>query len=407
MSPKVKLAFGGGVAFMVLVMVVFLATRPPPPPPVDLKLVAAEKKMDAARTAVREGRYEDAVKSIEEGESLFAGIDATHLADNARLELSAQRGIAEAQSLMAQERFDDARAVLGKVSTKAVKGSEAAKKVLTELDTAEVAFKKARIEELLAAGEVDEAKELVVQLPPTESSELSARILEFEAELAAQLAADQQQDHANAVASSRAAKARREEAIGLAFAVVERKFAGGEWERAASECDRVVDANSGDREIQTRARELKRLIPNFGRNYDEGKKKYRQKSLTTAARPLRNAHQIYQQMKLTSNPFGRELEEMLAQASVVAGKEALLRNDIASAARYFKDATRLDPQDTQARDGLEKVIGQAEDLYQEAYMIRDRDPREALRKFKIVVEVTPVGSTTHEKAKNQVAAMQP
>ncbi len=35
------------------------------------------------------------------------------------------------------------------------------------------------------------------------------------------------------------------------------------------------------------------------------------------------------------------------------------------------------------------------------------DPKEALRKFKIVVEVTPAGSATHEKAKNQIAAMAP
>ena len=65
------------------------------------------------------------------------------------------------------------------------------------------------------------------------------------------------------------------------------------------------------------------------------------------------------------------------------------------------------PECTAARAGMNEVSGKADELYQAAYMIRDRDPREALQRFKIVVEITPVGSTTHEKAKNQIAAMQP
>ena len=56
---------------------------------------------------------------------------------------------------------------------------------------------------------------------------------------------------------------------------------------------------------------------------------------------------------------------------------------------------------------MDEVVARADDLYQSAYIIKDRDSREALRKFKIVVEVTPSGSATHEKAKNQIAAMSP
>ena len=73
----------------------------------------------------------------------------------------------------------------------------------------------------------------------------------------------------------------------------------------------------------------------------------------------------------------------------------------------FKDASKFDPHDSKARAGLDDVAGKAEDLFQTAYVIRDRDPREAIRKFKIVVQVTDAGSTVHEKAKNQLAAMAP
>lgn len=42
-----------------------------------------------------------------------------------------------------------------------------------------------------------------------------------------------------------------------------------------------------------------------------------------------------------------------------------------------------------------------------AYNQREGDPQDALRKFKIVVLVTHAQSATHEKAKNNIAALQP
>ena len=103
------------------------------------------------------------------------------------------------------------------------------------------------------------------------------------------------------------------------------EFAGAEWARAAAECDRVIDNARGDRELIDRAKLLKCAIPNFGRNFDDGKKKFKQKQLSTAARPLRSAYQLFKQMKLTANPYGRELEDMLAQASVVRMATAVMR----------------------------------------------------------------------------------
>jgi len=40
------------------------------------------------------------------------------------------------------------------------------------------------------------------------------------------------------------------------------------------------------------------------------------------------------------------------------------------------------------------VTARAEDLFTEAYMVRDRDPREAITKFKLVLDLTHPGSST-------------
>lgn len=406
LPPPVRLGIAGGAALVLLLVIVALATRKPPPPPVDTNRVAAEEKMQQARNAVRDAKYEEAVKLIELAEELAPGIDKTKLANGAREELAAQRGLEDARAAIAANRFEDARKILAKVGV-SKKGDDDKRRVEQELVEKELEYKKQKIDEFLAAGELEAAKNVLGELPPDQQSGPAAKVAEFEKQLEDLKADEDKKDKAAAAANAAAGRARREEEIALAFAVVERKFSGGEWDRAASECARVVDANSGDREILKRAKQLQGQIPNFGRNYEEGLKKFKLGQLTAAARPLRAAWGLYNQMGLRANPYGQDLQEKLAEASISQGKEALLRSDLATAAVAFKDASKLDPSDPRGRQGLEEVIGKADDLYQEAYMIRDREPREALQKFKIVIDVTPPGSATHEKAKNQIAAMAP
>ena len=186
--------------------------------------------------------------------------------------------------------------------------------------------------------------------------------------------------------------------------MVERKFAGSEWDRAASECNRVLDAFRSDRDIADRAKKLQTQIPSFGRNYDEGMKKYRQGSKAQAAKPLRVAWQLFNQIDLRANKFGQELQERLGDSAIVAGREALLREDLVVAYQMFSDAAKFDPTDSKARAGLDEVAAKADDLYHSAYMIRDRDQRDAEKKLQIVVRVTPPGSMIHEKAKNLLSS---
>ncbi|MCC6332473.1 MAG: FHA domain-containing protein [Myxococcales bacterium] len=407
LNPKLKLAIALGVGFLFLVIVLGLASRPPPAPLVDPNKVLADQKMQEARNAVREGNYESAVALVEEAEKLVPGIDKTRLGNTSREELAYVRTLDEARAFLENRRFEDARKALAKAEKGSGKSQELKAKLAAELDVAEVAYKKEKLQEFLNAGEVDSAKALLAELPVEEQAAPAEQIRAFEETLAQQEkedALDEKKRAANAAAASRA---RREEEIAEAFRVVERKFAGGEWDRAGSECARVIDAYPGDKDVYKRAKMLQGAIPNFGRNYEEGMKKFKQGAIAQASKPLRLAHQLYRQIDLKANKYGQELEEKLGAASIAAGREALLRNDLVTAWQNFRDAAKFDPGDAKARDGLDQVSAKAEDLFQMAYVERDRDPREALRKFKVVVQVTDPGSTVHEKAKNQIAAMQP
>lgn len=406
-NPKVRLAIVGVLVFVLLVIVVGIASRPPPPPPVDPGKVLADQKMQEARNAVREGNYEAAVALVEEAEKLVPGIDKTRLGNTAREELAYVRALDEARGFLEAKRFEDARKALAKAEKGSSRSQELKDKLVAELEAAEIAYKKEKLQEFLNAGELEAAKALLAELPVEEQAAPAEAIRAFEENLAQQEADDAANAKRNAANAAAAAKARREEEIAEAFRVVERKFAGGEWDRAASECSRVIDAYSGDKDVYKRARLLMGAIPNFGRNYEEGMKKFKQGAIAQASKPLRNAWGLYKQIDLRANTYGQEIKEKLGAASVAAGREALLRSDLVTAWTNFKDAVAFDSSDSKARDGLDQVQAKAEDLFQEAYVIRDRDPREALKKFKIVAQVTDPGSTVHEKAKNQIAAMQP
>jgi pSer/pThr/pTyr-binding forkhead associated (FHA) protein/tetratricopeptide (TPR) repeat protein len=407
MNPKVRLGIIGGAVVVLLLLVVGIATRPPPPPPVDPRAEQAALKMQEARSAVKDGNYEAAARLVDEAERLSPGIDKTKLGVQAREAMGIARNFEQVKKFIAEKRFEDAKKLLTDTPKGNIKAEAERTKLEDEITLAQVEFKKEKVREFIAAGEFDSARQTMSELPGDQLGDLPEKLAEGEREVEALKQQEAKDARLGAAAAAAAAKARREEQVALAFAIVERKFMGGEWERAASECARVIEAYGSDKDIVARARSLAAQIPGFGRNYDEGMRKYRQGQLTQAARPLRMAWQAYRSMGLTQNKYGDELAQNLLKAALAAGKEALIREDLENAMANFREARRIDPQDPDARKGFDAVSDKAEDLYQSGYMLKDRDPREALKKFKTVIAVTEAGTPVHEKAKNQVAAMAP
>jgi pSer/pThr/pTyr-binding forkhead associated (FHA) protein len=407
LNPKMRLGIIGGAVVLLLLLVIGIATRKPPPPPVDRNAELGASKMQQARAAVKDGRFEDAVKLVDEAEKLSPGIDKTRLGLQSREALSVQRNFDQVKKHLADKRFEDAKKLLADTPKGNVKNEADRVKLEEELSAALIVYNKEKVAEFLAAGELESARQTLSLIPSDQLGELPSQLEEFERTLAESQKQDERDARLGAANAAAAKKARREEEIALAFAVVERKFAGGDWERAGSECSRVIDSFSGDREIVSRAKSLAAAIPNFGRNFDEGMKKFRQGQLTQAARPLRLAYQSYRSMGLVQNRYGEELAQALLKAALAAGKEALIREDLENAMANFREARRIDKDDPEARKGFDAVADKAEDLYQSGYMLKDRDPREAVKKFKTVIAVTEAGTPVHEKAKNQVAAMAP
>lgn len=407
LNPRLKKVIVAFVACALLIIVVGLVLRRPAQPKIDPAIAEADQRMQDARAAAKAGDYALAVKLVDEAEKLVPGIDKTHLLAQAQEELTFVRALDDAKLAITERRFEDARKALDRAGKGSGRNEEARTHLREDLETAEVAYKKEKIEEFVIAGEIEAAKRLVAELPVDQQQESAAKITEYERQLADQTARDAAAARARAGAAAAVAKAQRAEEVAAAFAAVERKFAGGEWDRAASECARVIDDHPGDPEIFGRARALQTDIPSFGRAYDEGMKKFRQGAIAQASKPLRQAWQLYGKINLRANKYPQDFQGKLVESAVAAGREALLRDQLVDAYSNYRAALALDADSGQARQGLLQVEGKAAELFERAYMERDSDPHTALRLFKIVVQVTESDSSVHVKAMNHIAALQP
>ncbi len=409
LEPKQRLmAVGGagGVLLLVIVLVLVVATREKPPPPPDPRIAQAAEKMQLARDAVRAERYEDAVKLVEQAEKILPGSDTEGLLKRASAEMGAQKAVETIRGLISQGRFEDARAELARFPQASVKWDDQKKVLAGEIEKREAEYKAEQVESMLASGELDAARQLAAELPEEKRLEVAGKLAEAEEQAKQQARAEAARAAAVRAAKQRQAREQRQAEIEEAFRTVARKFHAGEYERAAAECDRVMDAYRGDAEIRERAKLLKKLIPSFGRNFEDGHKKFKANQLAASVRPLRKARELYQQIGF-QGALGEQIDEELAAAALAAGRDALARDDLATAAASFRDAARLDPSDPRAKDGLERIAAKADEVYTAGYMIRDRDPREAISKFKLVLQIAPEGSPVYEKAKRQLVALEP
>ena len=398
------IASGAGVV-LCLLMVVFLARgkKPPTPEPVVIP-VSAENYMSQAREAVRQGRYDEALALRAQALTIDANIDSSNLGLQIDVEIEAQKKLREVTELTARKEFSLAKELLDKIPDASARSDEAKKKMLERIVKEEQQFHLQRAEELLMLGEFDSALDALRPLPRPMQTQIGGKI---EVGRASYDEAKRQERVVAKTVTMTAQKVReeaRKQQLAVAFAEVQRKFNTEDWKRAADECDRTIVQHPGDAEIRKRAKELQRMIPEFGQAYDEGARKYRAGQIAASAVPLAKARAIYLKIGFPSAVDG-SLREMLSQASLLAGEDALARGNYAAAADHFSEALKMQPSSERAKKGLARVADKAEDLFAMGYSMRSTNPREARRYFEMIIKITPRGSHWYERAQNQMNAM--
>jgi tetratricopeptide (TPR) repeat protein len=404
------------VAVVILAAVVM--TRPPPKVPDDPREAEAKQRLEYARQAARERRLADAVQMYEEAEKLKPGIDRIGQLPKLREELKMQQDLAEVRRLLdqaknateqvavAQVRFEDADSLFIKLPVDTVTFEDDRRALKQELHDTKVYYYLERLNEFLGNGDVPNAEAMLARIPADAQTDPAQKIADFKRQLESaekEELLDERRRRANAAA---AAVARRKEALTLAFAVVERKFISGEWERAASECNRVIDTNPTDAEIQKLAKTYKGLIPLFGRNYEDGLKKYRAKQYVYAAKPLQEAERSLRQMLFSTDKYRSEINQMLVESMVAKGNDAYTRENLLEAIGAYKEVLRVDPEHPRAKQGVIDVQSRCDEFFRTAYGLKDSEPGRAIRMLKMVKEICPEGSNARIGAENQLQALQ-
>ncbi len=405
--PEKKVLYIGGasvaaVVFLVIMIIIFAKDETPEPVTIDPKEQLAIAKMQAARNAIRNGEYAEAVQLIEAAERLKPGIDEEGLVKAAQAEALVMESFQAVRKLMEEGKYEEARLKLDDAPAgTTAKSDEERARLEKELTDIEVNYYMKRAEELVEARDADALRLVVPRLPADAQPLYRQRLMDLEESLAAEAAERERLEKTNKALAAKWAAQKRAQVIADAFAAVERKFENGDYERAVLECDRVIEAYPSDTEIQNRARNLKRLIPQFASAYSDAQRKVQARSMETAVRPLRKSEELYRQIGFKGTLLD-SIHLQLAEAEVRAGKAAVARNDVASASIHFREALRLNPDNTQVRDALTGLQGMLEDLYKRAYVEKDRDPRSAAEKFRIVIDTAEEASELKKRAQDQL-----
>ncbi|GHG74688.1 FHA domain-containing protein [Comamonas sp. JC664] len=408
LTGKQKALIGGGGALAVVLVLglIVMPKGPPPPPPPDPKIERAKVLMQQARESVRADEYANAVRLVEEAEKLLPGIDVDNLARGARKQQEVIASLDAARALIAENQFDAARKQLSETPQGTAKTDDVRRKLEAELEEKDIAFRIQQAEESFATRDPEAIRPLIALLPQLNRPAYEVRLSDLEAELAKEAQDATRRDNNARARANEAAKERRKEFIAEAFNDVERRFNGGDYQRAVLECDRVVDKYKSDKDVRERALALKRLIPQFRKSMEDGQKKLDANSLEAAAKPLRRAAELYRQIGFRGS-LGRTIDEQLASSSLAAGQGALKKGDLGAAGSHFREALRLNPGDGRAREGLETLQKKAEELFLRAYIQRDRDPQAAAEMFKVVIETASEGSEVKRKAEMYLSELQP
>jgi pSer/pThr/pTyr-binding forkhead associated (FHA) protein len=405
--PEKKVLYMGGagiavVVLLVIMIIIFAKDDTPEPVTIDPKEQLAIAKMQAARNAIRNGEYADAVELIEAAERLKPGIDEEGLVKAAQAEATVMEAFQAVRKLMEEGRYEDARQKLDEAPAgTTAKSDEERARLEKELTDIEVDYYMKRAAELLEARDVENLRTVIPRLPADSQPLYRQRLMDLEEILAAEAAEQERLDKTNKALAAKRAAQRRAQMIADAFSSVERKFENGDYERAVLECDRVMEDHKNDNEIQQRARNLKRLIPQFASTYADAQRKVQARALDTAVRPLRKSEDLYRQIGFNGTLLD-SIRAQLAEAEMRAGKAAVARNDVASANNHFREALRLNPDNGQVREAIRSLQGLLEELYRRAYLEKDRDPRSAAEKFKIVIDSAEETSELKKRAQDQL-----
>ncbi len=148
--------------------------------------------------------------------------------------------------------------------------------------------------------------------------------------------------------------------------------------------------------------QLATSIAAFSRAYQEGKQALASRRNDSAVKELEEAHGLALQIGGSDGSLAVNTGRTLAQLHDQLGMTARSARQMDKAYRHFAAAQEAYANDSQAHEQLHRLETEAEELYHTAYGQIDTDPAAAAKNLKLVIEMTPPGSSYHTKAQDRL-----
>jgi len=395
-GARVALAATG---MALLMLATFLLLRAATEPSVDPQQELAQLRLAQAKTALAEGRRDEAAALAASAERLWPGTDVEGIGQRARRDQDAAERLRRAELALAAEELDRAAEILAGAKP-ADPGLEAQKqRLLTRVETSRMRIQELAFEEAVRARDFAQARTLLAAIPGARGDALAQRVehAELQASLdAANRVAMAEEARADQERQAQAARAARMESL---FRAVELRLQAQDYTRAVLAADHLVDANPGDEEVRARTQVLKRLIPAFGRAYDQAQLELRNGLAEQAARSLRKARSLLKELGF-AGALAQTLERHQLEANLAAAGRALEERRLTEAASLYREAALVAPKDRRPQDGLRGLATRADDLYREAQVLKATNPTQATDRLRAVVAITEAGSSLHTRARS-------
>ncbi len=403
-SKKPLYVAGGALGLLLLIAVVVLV-RPKPPPPepvIDPAEARFDELLQQSRNLLRELKYAEAITVLEEARGLKETSELMRQLEAATRERDSNKLLAAARGLAANYQFEDALAELKKIPETSLAYDEA-RTLTAEYNTAKFERAAQAVRDAAAERDFERARELLTKVAPLDADALSKELAAAER----QAKVDEAREAAEAkraAASRKRAKLRRAQAEDDdAISGVVKKIDTGNFDGAVRELDRVAE-KSRSTLVARKVRSLRKLIPQFGKAYDEGVTRYNAGALEVAAGLLERSLKLYRDMDIDGRLEG-SIEQKLSRALLAKGRAAMSRQEYGLAAKTFKQVLRFDPNVREAKSALADITSKAHEVYLEGYVQMQRSPETARKKFQEVMEMVPASDKNHQDAKRRMAQL--
>ncbi len=358
----------------------------------------AQRRLVQARAALAEGRREEAAAMAASAERLWPGSDEEGLGLRARRDQDAAERLRKAELALVAGELDAATAVLAEAKPAAPELSSQKQALLGRVEAARQRNRELAFAEALSGGDFLRARALLTGFSGVQATQLGARLQQAERQASLEVSNREAMAAEARVEDERRAKEAHAARVEALFRTVDLRLQARDYARAVLAADHVVDANQGDEDVRARAQLLKRVIPSFGRAYDQAELEERNGQHERAARSLRRTRELLRELG-----FGGALAETLqrhqVETNLAAARRAVEEKRLTDAALLYREAARLAPRDRRAQDGLRALAPVADDLYREAQVIKVTSPNQAQDRLRTVVAITDPDSALHGRAK--------